>query len=119
MIAYAGIPVPWWKQKRKEKAAVSVRDLHKLQEIAHSSDARLFYEDAKKEIEKRTAATLEKFVAMETKPIHNSVKQWVDRAVIGVKSVIGWLSWAILSAFSESVSIASSCVHLVVLNVVL
>ena len=27
---------------------------------------------------------------MKTKPIHNSVKQWTDRAVIGVKSVIGW-----------------------------
>ena len=26
----------------------------------------------------------------EDKLIHNSVKQWVDRAVIGVKSVIGW-----------------------------
>ena len=27
---------------------------------------------------------------MKTKPIHNSVKQWADIAVIGVKSVIGW-----------------------------
>ena len=27
---------------------------------------------------------------MKTRPIHNSVKQWADRAVIGVKSVIGW-----------------------------
>ena len=42
------------------------------------------------EIEKATAATLEGFVAMKTKPIHNSVKQWADRAVIGVKSLIGW-----------------------------
>ena len=41
-----------------------------------------------KEIEIGTAATLEGFVAMKTRPIHNSVKQWADRAVIGVKSVI-------------------------------
>ena len=43
-----------------------------------------------KEIEKGTAATLEGFVAMKTRPIHNSVKQWADRVVIGVKSLIGW-----------------------------
>ena len=43
-----------------------------------------------KEIETGTAATLEGFVTMKTRPIHNSVKQWADRAVIGVKSVIGW-----------------------------
>ena len=48
------------------------------------------YTDVEKEIEKATAATLEGFVAMKTKPIHNSVKQRADRAVIGVKSVIGW-----------------------------
>ena len=27
---------------------------------------------------------------MKTKPIHNSVKQWADRVVLGVKSLIGW-----------------------------
>ena len=42
-----------------------------------------------KEIGKRTATSLKGFVAMKTRPIHNSVKQWADRAVIGVKSVIG------------------------------
>ena len=74
------------QQNRKEKAAVSVRDLHKLQEIARPSDAKLFYEDVEKEIEKGIAAKLEGFVAMKTRPIHNSVKQWADRAVIGVIS---------------------------------
>ena len=64
--------------------------LHKLQEIARPSDAKLFYEDVEKEIEKGTAATIEGFVATKTRPIHNSVKQWADRAVIGVKSVIRW-----------------------------
>ena len=36
------------QQKRKEKAAISVRDLHKLQEIARLSDSMLFYQDVKK-----------------------------------------------------------------------
>ena len=36
------------QQKRKEKTAVSVRDLHKLQEIARPSDAMLFYKDVEK-----------------------------------------------------------------------
>ena len=44
-----------------------------------------------KEIEKATAATLERFVTMKTKPIHNSVKQWADKALLGVKSIIGWI----------------------------
>ena len=41
-------------------------------------------------IETGRAVTLEGFVKMKMGPIHNSVKQWEDRAVIGVKSVIGW-----------------------------
>ena len=43
-----------------------------------------------KEIEKGTAATLEGFVAMKTRPIHNSDKKWVDRTISGTKSVIRW-----------------------------
>ena len=35
-------------------------------------------------------AKLEGFVAMKTKPIHNSVKKWADIAISGAKSVIGW-----------------------------
>ena len=68
-----------------------MQDLHKLQEIAQPSDTMLFYEDVEKEIEKGTAATLEGFIAMKTRPIHNSVKKWVDRAISGAKSVIGWI----------------------------
>ena len=52
------------QQKRKEKAAISVRDLHKLQEIARPSDSMLFYQDVEKEIEQRTVAKLEGFVAI-------------------------------------------------------
>ena len=63
------------QQIRKEKAATRVRALHKLQEIARPSDAKLFYADMEKQIETSTAATLEGFVVMKTKPIHNSVKQ--------------------------------------------
>ena len=32
----------------------------------------------------------DRFAATKKRLIHNSVKQWADRAVIGVKSVIGW-----------------------------
>ena len=63
------------QQIRKEKAATRVRELHKLQEIARPSDAKLFYADVDKQIETSTAATLKGFVAMKTKPIHNSVRQ--------------------------------------------
>ena len=77
------------QQNRKEKTATSVRELHKLQEIARPSDAKLFYAEVEKEIETATVATLEGFVVMKTKPIHNSVKQWADRAVLGVKALIG------------------------------
>ena len=33
------------QQKREAKAAISVRDLHKLEEIARPSDSILFYQD--------------------------------------------------------------------------
>ena len=62
------------QQIRKEKAATRVRALNKLQEIAHPSNAKLFYADVDKQIETSTAATLKGFVAMKIKPIHNSVK---------------------------------------------
>ena len=65
--------------------------MHKLQEKARPSDAKLFYADVEKQIETSTAATLEGFVAMKTKSIHNSVKEWADTARIGVKSLIGWI----------------------------
>ena len=79
------------QQIRKEKAATRVRELHKLQEKARPSDAKLFYADVEKQIETSTAATLEGFVAMKTKSIHNSVKEWADTARTGVKSLIGWI----------------------------
>ena len=79
------------QQKRKEKASVSVQDLHKLREIAHPSVSMLFYQDVEKGIEQGTAAKLEGFVAMKTRPIHNSVKKWADRAISCAKSVVGWI----------------------------
>ena len=66
-----------------------MRDLHKLQEIACPSDSMLFYQNMEKEIEQGTAATLEGFVAMKTRPLKNSVKKWADRAISGTKSVVG------------------------------
>ena len=79
------------QQIRKEKAATRVRELHKLQETERPSDSKIFYADMERQIETSTAATLEGFVAMHTKSIHNSVKQWADRAKLGVKSIIGWI----------------------------
>ena len=43
-----------------------------------------------KRIKTGVALTLEVFVAMKTRSIHNSVKKWADRAISGAKSVIGW-----------------------------
>ena len=78
------------QQKRKAKAAISVRDLHKLHEIARPSDSILFYQNVEKEIEQGTTAKLEGSIAMKSKPIHNSVKKWADRSISGAKSVVGW-----------------------------
>ena len=49
----------------------------------------LLFQDVEKETEKGTAVTLEGFVAMKTRPIHNSVKKWADREISGAKSVAG------------------------------
>ena len=62
----------------------------KLEEIARPSDSFLFYQDVEKEIEQATAVKLEGFIAMKTRPIHNSVNKWADRAKSGVKSTVGW-----------------------------
>ena len=50
----------------------------------------LFYQNMEKEIEHGTAAKLKGFVAMKTRPIHNSVKKSADRVISGAKSVVGW-----------------------------
>ena len=52
------------QQQRKAKAAISVRALHDLQDTARPSDSFLFY-----------ATKLEGFIAMKTRPIHNSVSK--------------------------------------------
>ena len=62
------------QQKRKAKAAITVRALHKLEEIARPSDSMLFYQDVEKEIEQGTAVKLEGFIVMKTRPNHNSIK---------------------------------------------
>ena len=64
------------QQKRKVKAAISVQALRDLQKIACPSDSFLFYQDVEGEIEHATAAKLEGFITMKTKPIHNSVSKW-------------------------------------------
>ena len=79
------------QQKRKAIAAISVRALHKLEVIARPSDSILFYQDVEKEIEQGTAAKLEEFIAMKTRPIHDSVKKWADRTKRGAKAIVGWI----------------------------
>ena len=68
-----------------------MRALHDLEEITCPSDSFLFYQDIEQEIEQATAAKLEGFIAMKTRPIHNSVKKLTERAESGVKSVVGWI----------------------------
>ena len=66
-----------------------MRALHKFEEIARPSDSILFYQNVEK-IEQGIAAKLEGFIVMKTKPIHNGVEKWADRAISGAKSVVGW-----------------------------
>ena len=70
-------------QKRKAKAAISMRALHDLKEIARPSDSFLFYQDVEKETEQATVVKLEIFIAMKTRPIYHSVKKWAERAKVG------------------------------------
>ena len=79
------------QQKRKAKTAVSVRVLHKLEEIARPSDSILFYQDVEKAIEQGTAMKLEGFIAIKMRPIHNSVEKWAERTKSGAKSIVGWI----------------------------
>ena len=55
------------QQKRKAKAAIRVKALHKLEGIARPSDSILFYQDVEKEIEQGTAVKLERFIAIKIK----------------------------------------------------
>ena len=61
------------QQKRKAKAAISVQELHKLQDQSRPWGVFLFYHNVDKEIEKATAAQLEGYIAMKTKAITNSI----------------------------------------------
>ena len=79
------------QQKRKEKAAITVRALHKLEEQARPSDSILFYQDVEATIERVPATTLEAFIAMKTKPINNSVREWAKRSTGRVKSIVDWI----------------------------
>ena len=66
------------EQKRKERAAIRVRELHKLEEQARPSDSNLFYQDIEASIEMVTATTLEAFISMKTGAINNSVREWAN-----------------------------------------
>ena len=79
------------QQKRKTKEVISVSVSHKLKEIARRSDSMLFYQDVEKEKEQETAAKLERYITMKTRPIYHSVYKWADRAISGAKSVVDWI----------------------------
>ena len=79
------------QQKRKTKAAINVRDLHGLQDQARPGDSFLFYWDVVEKIEHATAAKLERFIAMTTRLIYNSVSKWANWATSKVKSIIEWI----------------------------
>ena len=78
-------------KKRKDKAAISVRALHDLEEIARPSISFLFYQDVEQEIEQASGVKLEGFIAIKTSPIHNSVKKWAKRAKSEIKLIVGWI----------------------------
>ena len=65
--------------------------VHDLQEIARPSDLFLFYQDVEQEIKHATAAKLERFITMKTRPIHNSVSKWAKGAKSNVKSIVEWI----------------------------
>ena len=79
------------EQKRKERAAITVRELHNLEEQARPSDSKLFYQDVEATIERVPAATLEAYIAMSTKAINNSVRKWAKRFTGKYKSIVEWI----------------------------
>ena len=63
------------QQKKKANVANSVQALYKLQGQDRPSNTFLAYQDVKEEIKHTTAAKLEGFIAVETRPITNSVRK--------------------------------------------
>ena len=80
------------QQKRKDKAAITVQAQHKLEEQACPSDSIQFYSDVEEAIKQAIAATLlERFSAIKTRPIHNSVRKWAERSTDKVKLIVDWI----------------------------
>mmetsp|Transcript_53258 Transcript_53258/g.57819 ORF Transcript_53258/g.57819 Transcript_53258/m.57819 type:complete len:108 (+) Transcript_53258:528-851(+) len=80
------------QQKRKDKAAITVWVLHKLKEQARPSNSNLLYQDVEETIKLVSAATLEAgFIAMKTRLINNSVREWAKRSTGRVKSIVDWI----------------------------
>ena len=79
------------EQKRKERAAITIRELHKLEEQSQPSDSILIYQDMEATIKRVPAATLEAFIATKTKAINNSVREWAKRSTGRVRSIVDWI----------------------------
>ena len=86
-----GKEVATMEQKRKERAVITVRELHNLEEQARPSDSNLFYQDVDETIEKVKASTLEVFIAMKTRAINNSVSEWAKRSTGKCKLIVPWI----------------------------
>ena len=79
------------EQKRKERAAITVQELHKLEEQARSSNLNLFYQDVEATIKRITATTLEAFITMKTRAINNSVRERAKPFTGKCKSIVDWI----------------------------
>ena len=79
------------QQKRKAKAAITVRALHKLEKQARPCDSNLFYQDVEATIKLVSAATLEGFIAMKNRAINNNVREWAKRSTGRVKLIVDWI----------------------------
>ena len=77
-----------WRSLWQERGSKATKEesqgsnKYELQDQPRSSNAFLFYQDVEKEIKNATAAKLEGFIAMKTRPITNSVSKWATQSRI-------------------------------------
>ena len=80
------------QQKRKAKVAISVPALyHMICRRNHFLVINSIYPDLENEIEYATAAKLDRFIAMKTRPIHNSISKLAIQATNKVKGIVEWI----------------------------
>ena len=77
--------------KEKRKGSNRRASFTQIIRTKRPSDSILFYQDVEATIERVPAATLETFIAMKTKAINNSVREWAKRSTGKVKSIVDWI----------------------------